>query len=78
MIDIKKALSQRCYIIFDSNEQLRKFFEDNNIKPYFGISSQDVVISVHPDGDNVTLISPVFSHTTQYHHSQLTYTDDGE
>lgn len=78
MIDIRKALSQRCYIIFDSNEQLRKFFEDNNIKPYVGISSQDVVISVHPDGDNVTLIEPVFSHPTQYHHTELTYTDNGK
>lgn len=78
MIDVKKALSQRCYIIFDTNEQLRKFFEDNKIEPYVGISSQDVVISVHPEGDNVTLIEPVFSHTPRCHHSQLTITDDGE
>jgi Holliday junction resolvase len=78
MIDIRKALSQRCYIIFDTNEQLVKFVEDNNIEPYIGISSQDVVISVHPEGDYVTIIVPVFSHPTQYHHSELTITDDGE
>jgi hypothetical protein len=78
MIDIRKALSQRCYIIFDTNEQLRKFLEDNKIVHYVGISSQDVVISVHPEGDYVTIIEPVFSHPTQYHHSQLTITDDGE
>jgi hypothetical protein len=34
MIDIRKALSQRCYIIFDTNEQLVKFVEDNNIESY--------------------------------------------
>jgi len=78
MIDIRKALSQRCYIIFDSNEQLRKFFEDNKLVPYVFISNDDVILSVHDDKELVTLISAKLGNITTYHHTQLTYTDDGE
>ena len=79
MIDVKKALSQRCYIIFDTNEQLQKFFDNNNLTPFVAVSQSDVIISVHLDGDLVTLPNTRLSEDiTRYHHSQLTITDDGE
>jgi hypothetical protein len=80
MIDIKKALSQRCYIIFDSNEQLRKFVKDNNLRPFVfvGILKSDVIISVHADGGIVTLPDTMLHDYPQYHHTELTITDDGE
>ena len=79
MIDIKKALSQRCYIIFDSNEQLVKFVEANNLNPFVAVSQSDVIISVHLDGDLVTLPNTRLSEDIpQYHHTELTITDDGE
>ena len=78
MIDIKKALSQRCYIIFDTNWELRKFFDDNKLIPYVFISNDDTILSVHDDKELVTLISAKLGNTPRYHHSQLTITDDGE
>lgn len=78
MIDIKKALSQRCYIIFDSNWELRKFFEDNKLIPYVFISNDDTILSVHDDKELVTLISAKLGNIPRYHHTQLTITDDGE
>ena len=79
MIDIRKALRQRCYILFDTNEQLRKFFEDNKLTPFVGVSQSDVIISVHLDGDLVTLpYTRLSEDIPTYHHTQLTYYDDGE
>lgn len=78
MIDVKKALIQRCYIIFDSNEQLIKFFEDNKLTPWVWVSQSDVIISVHLDGDLVTLSDARLGNTPRYHHTKLTITDDGE
>jgi hypothetical protein len=80
MIDIKKALSQRCYIIFDSNEQLRNFVKDNNQRPFVfvGILESDVIISVHADGGIVTLPDTMLHDYPHYHHTELTITDDGE
>jgi len=78
MIDIKKALSQRCYIIFDSNEQLRKFVDDNKLQTYIGINDIDIVISVNADGEILTVPSIFHPAPPRYHHSQLTITDDGE
>ena len=83
MIDIRKALSQRCYIIFDSNWELRKFFEDNKIKPYVRIGRWDKIISVHDSGKFITLGEVALNYQDlwncpSYHHSQLTITDDGE
>lgn len=83
MIDVKKALSQRCYIIFDSNEQLRKFFKDNKIEPYIGFGRCDKIISVHDSGEFITLGEGALNYQDlwncpRYHHSQLTITDDGE
>jgi hypothetical protein len=80
MIDIKKALSQRCYIKFDSNEQLQKFVRDNNLRPFVfvGILKSDVIISVHADGGIVTLPDTMLHDYPRYHHTELTITDDGE
>jgi hypothetical protein len=78
MIDIRKALSQRCYIIFDTNEQLRNFFEDNKLTPYMGIFDDETILSVHDDKELVTLSTARFGNTPRYHHSELTITDDGE
>jgi hypothetical protein len=80
MIDIKKALSQRCYIKFDTNEQLQKFVEDNNLRPFVfvGILESDVIISVHADGGMVTLPDTMLHDYPRYHHTELTITDDGE
>ena len=80
MIDIKKALSQRCYIIFDSNEQLVKFVDENNQRPFVfvGILESDVIISVHADGGIVTLPDTMLHDYPHYHHTELTITDDGE
>ena len=83
MIDIRKALSQRCYIIFDSNEQLRKFFEDNQLVPYVGIGHWDKVLSVHENGEVITLDEIILNlqegiNIPRYHHTELTITDDGE
>jgi hypothetical protein len=80
MIDIRKALSQRCYIIFDTNEQLVKFIGENNQRPFVfvGILESDVIISVHADGGMVTLPDTMLHDYPQYHHTELTITDDGE
>jgi hypothetical protein len=80
MIDIKKALSQRCYIIFDSNEQLVKFVDENNQRPFVfvGILESDVIISVHADGGMVTLPNTMLHDYPTHHHTELTITDDGE
>jgi len=80
MIDIRKALSQRCYIIFDTNQQLVKFVDENNQRPFVfvGILESDVIISVHADGGMVTLPDTMLHDYPQYHHTELTITDDGE
>ena len=78
MIDVKKALSQRCYIIFDNNWELRKFFEGNNLTPFGGIHNDETILSVHDDKQLVTLSSARFGNTPRYHHTELTITDDGE
>ena len=78
MIDVKKALSQRCYIIFDSTEQLLQFLTDNNLTPYISVNEGETVISVHLDGDILTIPKIIDTSIPTYHHSQLTYTDDGE
>lgn len=78
MIDVKKALSQRCYIIFDSNEQLLQFLNDNNLTPYISVVDTEIIISVHLDGDILTTPKIIDTGIPRYHHSQLTITDDGE
>lgn len=78
MIDVKKALSQRCYIIFDTNEQLLQFLTDNNLTPYIGVNEGETVISVHLDGDILTIPKIIDTSIPRYHHTQLTITDDGE
>jgi hypothetical protein len=80
MIDIRKALNQRCYIKFDSNEQLRNFVRDNNLRPFVfvGILKSDVIISVHVDGGIVTLPDNMLHDYPTYHHTELTITDDAE
>lgn len=78
MIDIRKALSQRCYIVFDTNEQLLQFIASNNLDTYVGISEHDKVISIHPLADYITLIEPLTKTIPRYHHTELTITDDGE
>jgi len=78
MIDIKKALSQRCYIIFDTNQQLCKFLKDNNLTPYIGVVEGETIISVHLDRDILTIPKIIDHDIPRYHHSQLTITDDGE
>jgi hypothetical protein len=79
MIDINKALSQRCYIIFDSNQQLRKFVDAHKLKIYIGINKADIILSVHPlSKDYVTIHRAIEAHVKTYNHSKLTITDDGE
>lgn len=87
MIDIKKALSQRCYIIFDSNEQLVKFVDEHDLPIFIGIQEKENGIRIIPNDPDGYLTSTRFDRTAfitdeyeypRYHHSQLTYTDDGE
>jgi hypothetical protein len=78
MIDIKKALSQRCYIIFDSNQQLRKFVTDNNLTTFLGIATNETIISVHLDNDLMSIAKIIDHDIPTYHHTELTITDDGE
>lgn len=78
MIDIRKALSQRCYILFDTNEQLVKFVEDNKLRILFGVWLRDITLSI-----NTNMVFETHSFipkdgTPTYHHTQLTITDDGE
>jgi len=81
MIDIRKALSQRCYIIFDSNEQLVKFLKDNKAKPHNEVNLMDKILSIHDD--KFLTLPSISKHKVcqvlpQYHHTELTITDDGE
>jgi hypothetical protein len=78
MIDIKKALNQRCYIKFDSNQQLCKFLTDNNLTTFLGIADNETIISVHLDNDLISLAKKVDHGIPTYHHTELTITDDGE
>ena len=78
MIDIKKALNQRCYIIFDSNQQLRKFVTDNNLTTFLGIATNETIISVHLDNDLMSIAKIIDHDIPTYHHTELTITDDGE
>jgi hypothetical protein len=87
MIDIKKALSQRCYIIFDSNEQLVKFVDTHNLSIYICICTNETGIRIipnDPDGyltgeffDRVVFLTDEYEYP-RYHHTELTITDDGE
>ena len=87
MIDIRKALSQRCYIIFDTNEQLVKFVGDNRLKYYLCINEDETAIRIDPtDNDGHLTMTKKEEETPskfcrdfpRYHHSQLTITEDGE
>jgi hypothetical protein len=78
MIDIRKALSQRCYIIFDTNEQLVKFVDDNKLRVLFGVWMRDITLSINTNMVYETHSFIPNDGTTTYHHSQLTITDDGE
>lgn len=87
MIDVKKALSQRCYIIFDTNEQLVKFVEQYNLQIYMGIFDDETVIRIvpnDPDGYVTMTKEEEETHTEfskyfpYYHHTELTITDDAE
>jgi hypothetical protein len=78
MIDIRKALNQRCYIIFDTNEQLVKFVDENNLTTFLGIADNETIISVHLDNDLISLAKKVDHDIPTYHHTELTITDDGE
>ena len=78
MIDIRKALSQRCYIIFDSNEQLKKFVDENKLKVLFGVWNRDITLSVNTNGIIETHSYIPKDGTATYHHTELTITDDGE
>ena len=78
MIDIKKALSQRCYIIFDSNEQLVKFVDENKLRVLFGVWNRDIILSVNTNGMIETHSYIPKDGITTYHHTELTITDDGE
>jgi hypothetical protein len=84
MIDIRKALSQRCYIIFDSNQQLQKFVKEHELKIFVGIYFRDKVIRIIP---NETIgystmekykMNRCKKELPTYHHTELTITDDGE
>lgn len=78
MIDIKKALNQRCYIIFDSNEQLAKFVDENKLKVLFGVWNRDIILSVNTNGIIETHSYKPKDDIPTYHHTELTITDDGE
>jgi hypothetical protein len=59
---------------------LVKFVDENNQRPFVfvGILESDVIISVHADGGMVTLPDTMLHDYPQYHHTELTITDDGE
>ena len=78
MIDIRKALNQRCYIKFDSNQQLCKFLTDNNLTTFLGIADNETIISVHLDNDLMSIAKIIDHDIPTYHHTELTITDDGE
>ena len=78
MIDIRKALSQRCYIKFDTNQQLCKFLTDNNLTTFLGIATNETIISVHLDNDLMSIAKIIDHDIPTYHHTELTITDDGE
>jgi hypothetical protein len=87
MIDIRKALSQRCYIIFDSNEQLVKFVSDNKLPIYIGVFDEETIIRIVPNDPDgyVTMTKEEEQNDVEfcrdfprYHHTKLTITDDGE
>ena len=87
MIDVKKALSQRCYIIFDSHEQLVKFVCDNKLPIYIGIFDEEMAIRIVPNDPDgyVTMTAKEEQHDIEfcrdfprYHHTELTYYDDAE
>jgi len=78
MIDIKKALSQRCYIIFDTNEQLRRFVKEHDLRVVLGVWGHDITLSVKPNMRCETHPYKPNDGTQTYHHSEITITDDGE
>jgi hypothetical protein len=93
MIDVKKALSQRCYIIFDTNEQLRKFLCEHLIDVISKTYDDEKVLCIdfwYDDiyeetiNNNRTGTIEEFEEDNlleilpRYHHTELTITDDGE
>jgi hypothetical protein len=78
MIDIRKALNQRCYIIFDSNEQLRNFVKEHDLMVVLGVWGHDITLSVKPNNRCETHPYIPKDGITTYHHTELTITDDGE
>ena len=93
MIDIKKALSQRCYIIFESNQQLQKFVKEHCLNVETKIYDDETALHIYTYYDDVyeEYITDYITGTVNevekdneidkyptYHHSQLTITDDGE
>ena len=78
MIDVKKALSQRCYIIFDSNEQLVKFVDEQKLRILFGVWVRDKILSINTNMVFETSSFLPEDGITRYHHLQLTYYDDAE
>jgi Fe-S oxidoreductase len=93
MIDVKKALSQRCYIIFDTNEQLRKFVKEHCIsvetkiyddettlhiyKYYYDVYEEDITDYITGNVNEVEKHNELDKYPV-YHHTELTITDDGE
>jgi hypothetical protein len=78
MIDIKKALNQRCYIIFDSNEQLVKFVKEHDLRVVLGVWGHDITLSIKPNNRCETHPYKQKDGIPTYHHTELTITDDGE
>lgn len=72
LIDKQEALTSRCYIRFDTNEQLLKFVKDNTLHVPLPIKDNDVVLAVFLDGYLIT--NTKFGNTRrlpEYHHTQL-------
>jgi len=73
MIDVKTALGQNCYIIFDNTDQLKGFVTKNGINPFCGIVQGDVVLYCPESkgGDYVSAASTSSKSTPKYHHTEL-------
>jgi hypothetical protein len=80
MIDIKKALKQNCYIVFDNTEQLKQFVEAYNIHTFMGVDEGSTIMYCpeSKDGDYVTIRKKLDISLLTYHHTELTTTDNEE
>ena len=93
MIDVKKALSQSCYIIFDTNEQLRKFVHEHCLNTETKIYDDETALHIYTyyddvyEEDIIDCIGGTVNEVEEdnkldkyprYHHSQIIITDDGE